>query len=240
MSRVGSDFYVYVHLRQTDGSVFYVGKGRQRRAWSSGSRNEKWKSEADANGLFVHIAKERMSEPCALTLERIGISMIGLDGLVNQRAGGRGNSGWKQTDEAKAQIGNASRGRKKRPESIAKTRAAHLGVKRSPEVCAKAKEAASRRKKRPPHSAETRAKIAASHIGLKPSAEALEKMRAAVRSSGKDHPNYDLTARNFVHSDGSVFSGTRADFVALIGGRDSCVSYLISGKRKSVKGWKIK
>ena len=240
MSCDGSDFYVYVHLRQTDGSVFYVGKGRQRRAWSSCSRNARWKSEADSNGLFVHIAKDRMSEKCALTLERIGISMIGLEGLANQRAGGRGNSGWKQTDEAKIKIGLAGLGRKRSAESIAKTRAAHLGVKRSPEVCAKNKEAAAKRPSRGPHGPETRGKIAASHMGLKPSPETLAKMKSAVRPKGKDSSNYDHTVRTFINEDGRSFTGTRSDFLKIFGGNDSCVSSIISGRRKSAKGWKIK
>lgn len=241
MRSAAKDFYVYIHRRETDGSVFYVGKGRDRRAWDMTNRNGDWKQEARAHGCSVFIIRDGMSEACALTLEGIGISIIGLSNLANQRKSHRGaNSGWSHSEDAKKKIREAGMGRKKSPEAIAKTRAAHLGVKRSPEVCERHRIAAQNRKRRGPHSEETRAKIAASHIGLKPSAATLEKMRNAVRTSGANHPSYDKTVRQFIHSDGRYFSGTRAEFIARFNINDSCASSLITGRRRTVKGWKLK
>lgn len=234
-----SDFYVYIHRKETDGSIFYVGKGRKKRAWQTYSRNAEWARINSEHGAKVEVVRSGMSEVCALTLERIGISKIGLENLCNQRAGGYGsNCGWSPSEEARRKIGDFHRGKKKTPEAIAKTRAAHLGVKRSPETCAKNSLAAKNRI-RVPHSAETRAKIAASHIGLKPSPDALAKMKAAPRPRGKDSPSYDHTIRSMVHSDGRVFVGTRGEFKTAHGAQDSCLSELIKGTRFSVKGWRI-
>lgn len=241
MRSVAKDFYVYVHRRETDGSIFYVGKGRGRRAWDMTNRNAGWKQEVRVHGCSVFIVHDGMSEPCALTLESMGISMIGLSNLANQRKSHRGaNSGWSHSEDAKKRIREAGTGRKKSPEAIAKSRAAHLGVKRSPEVCERHRMAAQNRKRRGPHSEETRAKIAASHIGLKPSPEALAKMKSAVRPRGKDSPSYDQTIRTMLHIDGSIFTGTRAEFKQTFGAQDSCLSQLIKGKRHTVKGWKLK
>lgn len=241
MTRPGNNFYVYAHLRESDGSIFYIGKGRGRRAWQFYSRSCGWLDEKEKHGCLVKIVSDGMSEPCALTLERIGISKIGLENLSNLKAGARGsNSGWTHSEEARRRISEAGIGRKKTPESIAKTRAAHLGVKRSPEVCARHREAARKRKKRGPHSEETRAKISASHKGLKPSPEALARMRSAIRPRGKSSPSYDHTERTFVHADGRIFVGTRGEFKSISGMQDSCLSNLVSGKRKTVKGWTLK
>lgn len=56
-------FYVYIHRRATDGSAFYVGKGRGKRAWRWGeSRNPHWRNIASKNGVYVEIYKDNMSE----------------------------------------------------------------------------------------------------------------------------------------------------------------------------------
>lgn len=48
-----SDFYVYIHRRAYDNSIFYVGKGRGRRATLKHGRNEYWKSTVNKFGGFV-------------------------------------------------------------------------------------------------------------------------------------------------------------------------------------------
>jgi hypothetical protein len=70
--------YVYLHRKASDNAVFYVGKGKGRRAWSSSSRNKHWQATAAKNGFVVQIVKDALSEPCALTLERIVIARFGM------------------------------------------------------------------------------------------------------------------------------------------------------------------
>ena len=41
-----NDFYVYIHKRQSDGIVFYVGKGRGKRAYYFHERNDHWKKHS--------------------------------------------------------------------------------------------------------------------------------------------------------------------------------------------------
>lgn len=234
-----ADFYVYTHRRETDGSIFYVGKGRLRRAWQTHSRNDEWNKVRASDGLEISVVCKDMSEVCALTLERIGISHVGLQNLTNQRAGGYGsNCGWSPSEEARKKIGDFHRGKKKKPEAVAKTSAANRGLKRSPELRMKYSIAAKNRVRRP-HSPETRAKISASHMGMKPSPETLLKMKTVPRPCGKDSPTYDHTIRCFVHQDGSTFSGTRAEFIIEYGLSDTCVSSVIKGRQKTVKGWRI-
>jgi len=232
------EYYVYVHRRASDGGLFYVGKGKDRRAWDTHSRNRQWKFIARKHGFTPSIIRDQLPEHCALTLERIVISANRSAGLANFTDGGGGISGWKHSDEAKRRIGEASkvrgvtpamlraldsRGRKATPEQIERMRQAKLG------------------KKYGPMSIERRAKIAASHIGIRPSADTLRKMSLAKigKAVGRDNPTYDHTIRQWRNDDGREFSGTRAEIIDRFSLGDSCVSAVIKGRRKSVKGWRL-
>ena len=48
-------FYVYSHSKESDGSVFYIGKGTGSRAWDFKKRNEYWKRVAAKYGVIVNI-----------------------------------------------------------------------------------------------------------------------------------------------------------------------------------------
>lgn len=102
-----SGFYVYMHRRATDGSVFYVGKGSGKRAWvSRRTYNPHWTNVALRHGVVVDIVKSCLNEVCAITIEKILIASIGLDNLTNLVHGGYGGmSGYKWTDK---QIKNKS------------------------------------------------------------------------------------------------------------------------------------
>ena len=87
-------FYVYLHRRVSDGSVFYVGKGKGHRAWRwRGTRSPHWTNVASKNGVIVEIVKDGMSECCSFTLEKIVIGAIGVENLCNFSHGGEGVSG---------------------------------------------------------------------------------------------------------------------------------------------------
>lgn len=90
--------YVYLHIRKSDGLVFYVGNGSGGRAWlkSGNQRSLHWKRVAKKHGVTVELYSIGMSEQCALTLEKIIIAKYRHLGhpLVNQTDGGEGISGF--------------------------------------------------------------------------------------------------------------------------------------------------
>lgn len=232
--------YVYVHRKATDGVIFYVGKGKHRRAWSKIGRNQSWRKASAEHGLTVSILQGNMSEVCALTLERIVIARIGMANLTNMKSGGRGNSGWKQSAETRARIGAHFKGREFTP----KMRAALEAYNRNKKLTDEHKEklsAAKKGKVRGPLSASTRAKIARSHLGIKPSEASRQKMRASKigKAVGRDNPTYDHTVRTFQHAQHGMFVGTRGDFIAAFNLADGCVSAVINRRQKSVKGWRL-
>lgn len=102
-------FYVYVHRRKTDGSIFYVGKGTGCRARSPNGRNIWWTRIKEKHGRKIDYVKKGMYEPCAHTLEKIIIRNIGRENLCNLTDGGEGNSGI--TEENRANKSNKFSGK---------------------------------------------------------------------------------------------------------------------------------
>ncbi len=131
-------FYVYVHRRETDGTVFYVGKGTGRRAWSFLNRNPYWKGIAEKHGFTIIIVVNNINEICAFSIEKALIKFYGKQNLSNMTDGGEGISGFCHSEKTKA----AMRGPrpnakpwlkgKKAPEYLKiKLRDAKLGKKQS-------------------------------------------------------------------------------------------------------------
>lgn len=94
-SKYPPGFYVYLHIRQSDGRVFYVGKGKNGRAWKFLDRSDFWENVRDKHGVSVEVLKSGLSECCAYTLEKIAIARLGAQGhpLVNLSFGGEGSKG---------------------------------------------------------------------------------------------------------------------------------------------------
>ena len=86
-------YYVYVHRKQTDGSIFYVGKGTGNRAYAIASRSAYWHRVFRKHGRVVQIVASGLSEQCAFSLERAMIAYIGTGRLCNMTLGGEGTSG---------------------------------------------------------------------------------------------------------------------------------------------------
>lgn len=93
-------YYVYVHRRLSDMSVFYVGKGVLNRAWNKTSgRSQHWKNIANKHGVYVEILIDGLSEDEAFAFE---IDMIKkTKGLINYASGGQGKSGVPSTSKQK-------------------------------------------------------------------------------------------------------------------------------------------
>lgn len=62
-------YYVYIHRRASDNSIFYVGKGCSSRAWNSHNRNKYWNNISNKHGIVVEIFYDNLSEDDSLSLE---------------------------------------------------------------------------------------------------------------------------------------------------------------------------
>jgi len=88
-------FYVYLHRKKTNGEVFYVGKGKDKRAWSPFGRNELWKRTAEKYGWYVEIVEKDLQSWYAFELEQDLIALygrrdLGYGTLTNMSDGGDG------------------------------------------------------------------------------------------------------------------------------------------------------
>lgn len=99
-------FYVYTHSTDVGGDVFYVGKGKGRRAWARTGRSPEWTEVVSKFGLVVSLVKEGLNEDDAYSLEEDLITSYRMRGnnLVNKTNGGGGTSGWVCSESTKNKI----------------------------------------------------------------------------------------------------------------------------------------
>lgn len=166
-------FYVYVHRRETDGSVFYVGKGSGGRSRRTANRNPHWRNIVAKHGHTCEIVRDCLSEDEAFAFERELIAQYGRDGLCNLTDGGEGPSGHVKSESAKLAVSRRHKGEKRSPEWRAAISAGLKGGTRSSEQRAKI----SAKLKGQVLSEETRAKMSASRKGLRRSEETKARMR---------------------------------------------------------------
>jgi len=157
-----SNFYIYAHYK-TDGSVFYVGKGKGKRAYEKRGRSQLWGRTVAKHGLVVEILANNLDENIAFRMEEDFIYLYGridlkTGCLVNMTNGGEGKSGAICSAETKAKHSNPSDETRAKKSAALKGNKCHLGK---------------------PHSKESRAKISASHTGAKRTAEHRAKNSAA-------------------------------------------------------------
>lgn len=172
-------FYVYEHVRPDTGEVFYVGKGKGKRALQfKRGHNQHYNGVvarlADVGlAVTVVMVATDLTEDYAFRLERERIAYwraLGV-GLSNRTDGGEGTAGHVSPLKGKPPspsvverlraLAAAQKGKPLSPEHLAKLSAAQVGRKHTPEVRAKIAESNRRR----PQSAETGARISASNIG---------------------------------------------------------------------------
>jgi hypothetical protein len=134
-------YYVYLHRRSDDNSVFYVGKGTKNRAWTKHCRNKYWKNIVNSVGYSVELVYYDLKEDEAFRLEIEQIALY--KPSCNFTKGGDGGAirlGMKTSPETRRKQSEAAKGRivwekgKKRPpftkEHKEKLRMAKLGKKR--------------------------------------------------------------------------------------------------------------
>mgnify|MGYP001611991076 CR=1 FL=1 len=193
-------FYVYV-LCRPDGRPFYVGKGQGNRinAHESFARNG-YKSKRysiirkiwrEGGEIFKSKVFETDNEDEAYVMEQALIAAIGRKYLANESDGGEGNRGYKPTDEIKAKISAATKGRKMSPETWARVQAAKVGKPRSEECKAKIRANLTGRKLPPEHVAAS----AAGNKGKRWSEQTRQNILDGMRNSKKVRPSGDAHHR---------------------------------------------
>ena len=111
-----SRFYVYCHLRADTGEVFYIGKGKGRRAYSDKPyhRSQWWcRTVEKAGGFTVRFLHEGLSEEraFALEVEEIARHREGGASLVNLTNGGDGTAGLVRSPEWCAMMSAVHKGK---------------------------------------------------------------------------------------------------------------------------------
>jgi len=99
-------FYTYAHYKP-DGSIFYIGKGSVRRAYSAAGRNTRWQRTVKKYGEFkIELLAQWSLEQDAFDHEIFLIDTfkkLGYD-LVNIAEGGKGSKGFRHTDAHKSAL----------------------------------------------------------------------------------------------------------------------------------------
>ncbi len=127
-----SNFYVYFHYRLSDNILFYIGKGKGRRAYVSTKRNKHWKNTVEKHGFRIEFVDTGLSEEDAFDLECFCISFFRDKAkLTNMTTGGEGFSGGKHSIESKSKIVEALRKRVVSEETRSKLSRINTGKKLS-------------------------------------------------------------------------------------------------------------
>ena len=106
-------YYVYAHRRNDTGSIFYIGKGKDSRAWKTSGResNKYWCNIVAKHGHTVELLKENLTEEESFIKEERFIKLLS-DQICNLTKGGEGSSGYKHTAESKVKMSAGQTGRK--------------------------------------------------------------------------------------------------------------------------------
>jgi hypothetical protein len=107
-------YYVYQHRRTDTGEIFYVGKGKQSRCFTTSNRNQHWVNITNKTPYTIEVLYDNLTEDVAKLVEIGLITLYKSQGLnlCNITIGGDGSSGLKHTLEARQVMSNKKRGRK--------------------------------------------------------------------------------------------------------------------------------
>ena len=84
------NYYIYVHINPLKNTIFYVGKGKNNRAFSNKGRNIHWQRTVKKYGFIVNIVESNLTNEDACNKEIFYINYIGLKNLTNMTIGGTG------------------------------------------------------------------------------------------------------------------------------------------------------
>jgi hypothetical protein len=106
-------YYIYAYLRKSDNTPYYIGKGKNKRAWSKEHRVSVPKDKSK-----IVIMEKNLTEIGALSLERRYIKWYGRKDngtgiLLNKTDGGDTTIGYLPTEQVRKKISESLKGRKK-------------------------------------------------------------------------------------------------------------------------------
>lgn len=107
-------YYVYAHLKKTDGKCFYIGKGTRDRYKNSIGRNTHWWNTVNKYGFTPVILINNITEQKAFELESIICQQIGYKNLTNIRTE-EGWGGYSMSNETKQKISKSLKGKTTNP-----------------------------------------------------------------------------------------------------------------------------
>lgn len=216
------EFYVYFHRKETDNEIFYVGKGKGKRAYIKNGRNSYWKNVFDKHGLVVEIHKSGLTEQEALDLEVLLIKELSEKGckLCNLTDGGEGLSGYKFSEEGKQKISENSK------RFVQENREANL------KSIAKAIEA----KKNMIITEEIRERMAKAQLGKKQDLETINKRIVKSKQTRREN---DKTYYFFFNAEGDGIFSKKLEFADYLGVSPRVFRSLFSSSSKNMtaKGW---
>jgi hypothetical protein len=105
-------YYTYLHTRNDNGKVFYIGKGTHKRAYTT-DRNEHWCSIVAKHGFTAEILAHWSTEQEAYDHEKLLIASFTEMGyvLANKTPGGEGiPKGFKHSEQARRNMGQSRLG----------------------------------------------------------------------------------------------------------------------------------
>lgn len=224
-------FYVYVHRRKSDGSVFYVGKGKGGRYKRKQGRSEYWHRTANRHGWECEIVFPNLTEQCAFSIEKALISSI--DGLVNLCTGGEGAAGIPKSEAWKAAASERFKGKNNpmygRGQPLSEDHKRKIGD--------------SNRKPKPEGFGE---KISSILKGRRMTESQKAKLKGS-RNVGADNPmygtkrerspNFDPTEFIFLHPNYGRVTSTSYDMPLNFDVRYDSIRLLARGKIKSTRQW---
>ena len=180
-------YYIYIHRKATDHSLFYIGKGCGQRAWNFNNRNNLWTNVKNKHGVLVEVIFKNLSESCALEIEtRLILEFRSLGySLANLSSGGESPV---FSDEVRLKMSQSHKGKKQSEQAIRKTSQFHTGRKRSLETCERISRALKGKKRNP---------------------ISVEKSR--ISRTGMLNVRSDKTVYHFEHQSGITFIGTRLE-----------------------------
>lgn len=108
-------FYIYEHRRLDNNQLFYIGKGKDNRAYSVKDRCPEWQNiYSEAGGRKVDIIFQHENEDVVLAYERflIKTAVIWGEELTNKTFGGEGRSGIHRTEAQKEHLRKINTGKR--------------------------------------------------------------------------------------------------------------------------------